>query len=467
MSLALLFAVVYGAVLYGLFAYGVNGYVLLWARRRWREPVAAPPAEWPSVTVQIPVYNERDVVARALRAAGRLRYPGPLEIQLLDDSDDDTTAIAAAVVAELARAGVAVAHVRRPRRVGFKAGALADGLATARGELVAIFDADFVPEEDFLLRTVPHFGAADVACVQARWGHLDRGQTALSRGQALGIDVHFAVEQRGRAAVAWPVAFNGSAGVWRRTALEDAGGWSADTLTEDLDLSYRAWLRGWRVAYVDGAVCPGEIPDRMAAFKAQQRRWARGSTQCARKLLGAIWRSRKPLSAKLQATLHLTHYAVHPLMLLSAVLSVPLGLFTPTGSLWAVLPPLAMATGGPIAMSVAVGRGEGVPWRRLWRDVGAVLLLGTGLVVSNTVAVVAGAVRGPAAFARTPKGGVRSSYRVAGDGLGVAELVCAVACAAIGVWLATRGAVTLVPILGLYAAGLLRVGVTTLAQSEA
>ncbi|HTM21127.1 MAG TPA: glycosyltransferase, partial [Kofleriaceae bacterium] len=230
----------YALVLVPLFVYGINSYVLLWWRRRWREPAAwSAVGQWPATAVQIPIYNERDVVARVIDAAGRLRYPGSLLVQVLDDSTDDTSELAAAALSRLRERGVAVQHVRRGDRTGYKAGALAHGMTLTDAELFLVLDADFVPGPDFLIDTVPLLVSPDVACVQARWGHLNRERDGFTRAQALGIDVHFAIEQRARAAARWTVAFNGTAGLWRRTALDAAGGWSADTLTEDLDLSYR------------------------------------------------------------------------------------------------------------------------------------------------------------------------------------------------------------------------------------
>lgn len=461
-------AVFYATVLVALFAYGVNGYVLLFYRRRFTAPTAEATERWPHVCVQLPVYNERDVVARVLRSAAALRYPGRIEIQLLDDSTDDTVVIASRVIEELAREGVHVEHIHRADREGFKAGALAAGLDRTEAELVLILDADFVPRPDFLERAVGLFTSAKVACVQTRWGHLNRTDAALTAGQALGIDVHFYVEQRARAAAGWPVAFNGSGGLWRREALIDAGGWSADTLTEDLDLSYRAWLRGWKTVYADDIECPAEVPSHMTAFKAQQRRWARGSTATAKKLLGPIWRSGASLGDKLQATLHLTHYTVHPLILASALLVVPLALVAPEHAWWwSFLAPLAMATGGPIAMALAAIGEEPGPSRRRVREIATLMILGTGLALSNTIAVFAGLLFRHGEFERTPKGGVESSYFSASDRLGIAEVLCAVGCLASIVWLLERGIFAMVPFLFLYAAGLGTVGILTLREGFA
>lgn len=458
--LGFIVAVAYGLVLLALFVFGANGYVLLARRRRYRVPVSPAPPRWPDVLVQLPVFNERDVATRAVEAAGRLAYPGKISIQVLDDSDDDTPERVAAAVSTLARRGVAAEHVRRGGREGFKAGALAAGLARSDAPFVAIFDADFVPPPDFLTRAVPHFEDPGVACVQGRWTHINRHDGPLTRAQALGIDVHFSIEQRARAAAGWPVSFNGSGGLWRRSALEEAGGWSADTLTEDLDLAYRAALGGARVVYADDLECPGELPTSLAAFKAQQRRWARGSTEVARKLLGRLWRSELPLGAKAQATLHLLHYLVHPLLLASAALALPLCLTaTDAGALWTILAPLAMATGGPLAMALGTGRERGLPARELLRDTVVMVILGVGLAVSNSVAVW-GALRGRrGVFERTPKGGLRSSYRSRPESLGAIEIAAGATCLAFAAWIAMRGMPSLVPFLVLYGLGLLAVGV--------
>ena len=462
-------ALVFLVALAALFAFGINGYVLLVRRRSWRPPRPADPStsRWPHVCVQIPIFNERDVVSRVVHAVGALRYPGRLDIQVLDDSTDDTTVFSRRALAAIAREGVEVRHVRRSQRDGFKAGALAHGMTLTEAEMFLILDADFIPDPDFLERVVPLLDDADIGCVQTRWGHINRDHSQFTRAQALGIDVHFFVEQRARAAAGWPVSFNGTGGLWRRRALEDGGGWSADTLTEDLDLSYRVWLRGWRIRYTDDIVCPAEIPETMLAFKAQQRRWACGSTATARKLLGPIWRASGSLGAKVQATLHLTHYAVHPLILLTALLAIPLGaVASPSASLWTVLAPLAMATVGPIAMALAAAKEAGLGWRQRLRDVPSIVLLGTGVALSNSMAVFQGLRSKRRAFVRTPKGGATSSYRAREDRLGVAELGSAIACLAIAGWLAHHGIYTMVPFLLLYAAGLGHVGVATLVETR-
>lgn len=446
------FAALYLFVLFLLFVYGANGYLLAALRHRGRASVVPAPNSWPPVTVQVPLFNERDAAPRVLAALERLRYPGPIEFQVLDDSTDDTSLL---VDRWTRQVDLHVVHLRRAHRVGFKAGALAAGLVQARGEIIAIFDADFVPPTDFLVRTVPMLlEAPEIGCVQARWGHLNRNANALTRAQAMAVDAHFCVEQSARVGSGWLAAFNGSAGIWRRCAIEDAGGWSAETLTEDLDLSYRAQLLGWRILYAGDVVCPGELPDTTVALKAQQRRWAQGSTQTARKILPALWRSEKPLGAKLEGTIHLTHYAVHPLMLLSALLAVPLAIWAPPeAGFWFFLPPIALATGGPATMALCARRDIGERWTAL--DLAPSLVLGTGLAVSNTLAVFRGLRRG-GEFVRTPKG---RSYSAPPDRLGRAEFACAMACLATAALLLARGIVSLVPFLVLYTVGLGWMGV--------
>lgn len=274
------------------------------------------PAHWPRVTVQLPIYNEWYVAGRLVEAAAGLDYPrGLIEIQVLDDSTDETAQLVAAKVDELRAQGVKIVHMHRDERRGFKAGALAEGLSTARGDFVAVFDADFLPSPDFLRRTIPLFDGDRVAFVQARWGHLNREYSWLTVLQALSLDAHFAVDQVARSRAGHFFNFNGTAGIWRASAIIDAGGWRADTLTEDLDLSYRALLRGWEGRYAPEVEAPAELPVSFTAFRRQQHRWARGSMECAIRYLPEVWRSDLPLAGKLAATLHLTGYFTHFLTL--------------------------------------------------------------------------------------------------------------------------------------------------------
>jgi cellulose synthase/poly-beta-1,6-N-acetylglucosamine synthase-like glycosyltransferase len=383
--------------------YGLNSLVLVFLYLRHRDdptPSPLPPAEWPRVTVQLPVYNELHIIERLLTAAAALDYPRDrCEFQMLDDSTDETRQIAAQAVARLQEQGINVVHITRPDREDYKAGALAAGLAKARGELIAIFDADFVPPAGFLRRVVPHFADPGVGCVQTRWGHLNRDYSPLTRAQALGIDGHFVVEQTARSRAGLFLNFNGTGGVWRRDCIADAGGWQGDTLTEDLDLSYRAQLRGWRIAYLPDVVVPAEVPVQISALKRQQARWAQGSIETALKLIGPLLRSRQPGLVKLEGIIHLTGYLVHPLMLLAILLILPMSFsnsWVLSVSPWL----MGMAAGPPLLYLVAQ---RGKPWSHRLRLLPLLELLGIGLALNNTWAVARGILGIRQGFLRTPK----------------------------------------------------------------
>ncbi|WP_035560355.1 cellulose synthase family protein [Hymenobacter sp. IS2118] len=328
--LPLLLVVVYGMCLLFIVGFSMGQWHLTrLALRAYAAPPALPPpapAEWPRVTVQLPLYNEQNVVERIIDATAALDYPADLlHIQVLDDSNDATVSLAAARVAHHTAGGLRISHVRRPDREGYKAGALRHGLTETDGEFIAIFDADFVPEPGFLRRTVPYFlQDAAVGVVQTRWGHLNQDESLLTRLQAFGLDAHFLIEQVGRTFAGYFINFNGTGGVWRRTCIDDAGGWHIDTLTEDLDLSYRAQLRGWRFVYRPEIVAPAELPAVMDALKSQQFRWTKGAAETARKHLGPLWRSAQPLATKLHGSFHLLNSSVYVVILLMALLSVPL-----------------------------------------------------------------------------------------------------------------------------------------------
>lgn len=318
-----------------LLMYGLN---LLWlavgyARTDHQRPGKVPqanglpeaPKRWPRVTVQIPLYNEQHVAKRIIDACAQLEYPADrLEVQVLDDSNDKTVEIVRRRVDYWQAKGVSICQVRRSSREGFKAGALANGMQEARGDLLAVFDADFVPKPDFLLRTVPCFKKASVGMVQARWEHLNDGASWLTRIQALSLDTHFGIEQAVRQRLNCFINFNGTAGIWRRRCIEEAGGWAGDVLTEDLDLSYRAQLKGWQLEFVSEVGVPAELPVDVNGLRTQQFRWAKGSVQTALKLLGPLWRSTHPLRVKLEGSLHLTAHMVFPFVLLVAALHAPL-----------------------------------------------------------------------------------------------------------------------------------------------
>ncbi|HAJ34422.1 MAG TPA: glucosyltransferase [Chloroflexi bacterium] len=401
--------VLYGLCALGLALYSLHAVWLVWQVRRAR-PTAAPPAPptWPTVTVQLPVYNERHVVERLIEACAHLDYPrNRLQIQVLDDSTDDTRLIVDRCVAYWQAQGCDITVVRRPDRRGYKAGALAHALPLATGDFVAIFDADFRPTPDFLRRTMPHFLTADAArvgFVQTRWGHLNRDYSPLTRSQALALDGHFAVEQAGRQAAGYLFGFNGSGGVWRRTCIEDVqtGGWQADTLCEDLDLSYRAQLAGWRAYYVNEIVAPAEIPPQLHAYKRQQFRWAKGSIQTLRKLGGRVWRSNRPAMVRGAALIHLGSYLIHPMLLLLLLTIPPLLLLG-----GAPPSPIALvgftSFGPPLLYAVGQQRLYGGQWWRRWLYLPLLTLLGMGVCLSNTLAVWQGVRMRGGAFQRTPK----------------------------------------------------------------
>ena len=389
-----------------------------------RERPRRPPAPLPRVTVQLPIYNERYVVERLIRAACALDYPPDLlEIQVLDDSTDDTSLLAADTVEAMRRLGHDVAHLRRGGREGFKAGALTCGLERARGDLIALFDADFVPAPSFLLDLVHHFRDPRVGMVQARWGHLNRDYSVLTRVQSIYLDGHFVIEHAARHRAGCFFNFNGTAGIWRRTCIESAGGWQSDTLTEDLDLSYRAQLKGWEFVFAPEVVAPAELPADHDAFKTQQHRWTMGSVQAARKILPRLLRARLPLRVKLEGVFHLTGNGAFALMVVLALLIVPavlarraLGL---DGLVYIDLPLFALSTLSIAAFYLCSQRETRGDWLRCLVDLPFLMSLGIGLSLNNARAI-AGALSGRRTeFLRTPKHRLegssgdwsRSSYR--------------------------------------------------------
>ncbi len=391
---------------------------------------------WPVVTTQVPLYNEADVAARVIAAVTAMDYPaGRHEIQILDDSTDDTRQIVDDAVVRAAAAGADIKVIRRADRAGYKAGALAHALTTARGTHVAIFDADFVPPVGFLRRAVALIEADDeLACVQGRWAHLNRDESWITEAQALGIDMHFTIEQGARAWNGLMMNFNGTAGLWRKAAIVDpaVGGWSGDTLTEDLDLSYRTQLAGWRITYDIDLACPAELPGHIAALKSQQRRWATGSIQTAVKLLPRIWRSPLDLRTRVEATLHLTHYGAALCMLVLAVVARPIFSLFATGDwfggwYWAFWGTIGFAAVAPSATySYARWVLEGGSALRV---LPAMIVLGCGLCLNNALAVLRGLRTVGGEFVRTPKSGShargtrRSSYRPMTSRVWAIELV--------------------------------------------
>jgi cellulose synthase/poly-beta-1,6-N-acetylglucosamine synthase-like glycosyltransferase len=475
----------YLGALVGLSLYGINAYVMLalhWRnRRRWQKLEApGPPALWPRVTVQLPLYNERYVVGRLLEAVRDLDYPADrLEIQLLDDSTDETTEIIGQTLRRLQDKGLTVRHLRRKERHGFKAGALAAGLAQARGDFIAIFDADFVPPQDFLRKTIPHFADPAVAVVQARWGYLNRDYSFLTRGQAFAIDSHLGVEQPARCWGSLFLTFNGTAGVWRKVAVHDAGGWAHDTLTEDLDLSYRAQLRGWRILFLPELVCPAELPALTAGFKSQQRRWAIGSLQTALKLLPAVMRA--PLSwwVKYQAFLHLTGYLAHPLMLTVVTLSTLMpelqDRITATPAFWGLGLAYSLVALGPVWLLIYAQRALDPQWWRRGWQLPTIMLIGIGLALSTSLALLSTFWRKDQEFIRTPKFGIGpaggtwrgKAYTRTRPWGGVIEVGFGIYCAWSAWLMWDDGRHGMLPFLAFCAAGFLAMGSLTVFDASA
>ncbi len=482
----------YFTVLSLLALYGLHRLSLVWIywRRgagRSSSAIASAPARhgevpdaWPIVTIQLPIYNEYYVVDRLLAATCALRYPaGALEIQVLDDSDDETARLAAELVASYRARGHDIHHIRRVHRKGFKAGALEGGLRRARGSLIAVFDADFIPTVDFLERTVPCFHDQRVGMVQARWGHTNRDCSLLTRAQALLLDGHFVVEHGARQASGRFLNFNGTAGIFRRRCIEDAGGWQDDTLTEDLDLSYRAQLAGWRFVYLHDLIVLAELPVELNALKSQQRRWAKGSIQTAIKLLPRVMASPLRGQVKLEAAAHLTNNAAYLLLVLLAVLIVPAlagRSAHPYSYLLADLPLFFAGTGSFTLFCAAAQRGTRPDWLRALLDLPALMAIGIGLSLNNGLAVLEALWGRESEFCRTPKFGIESpsgaggqdwrrlAYRGPRSPLVILEVGFALYfAAAITIWVA-QGRYFALPFLLLFESGFLYVACVALAQ---
>jgi cellulose synthase/poly-beta-1,6-N-acetylglucosamine synthase-like glycosyltransferase len=401
----------YLIVLLILSLYGIHRCWLVYTYMRCRHNVpskASDPFEWPAVTIQLPIYNERYVIERLLNSVSRLNYPRALlDIQVLDDSTDETQEVAHACVKRYEARGLPIRYLHRNNRTGFKAGALAEGLHSATGELVAIFDADFLPTPDFLRRTIPYFKDPKVGVVQTRWTYVNRGYSDLTEVETLLQDGHFVIEQGARSRSGVFFNFNGTAGVWRRAAIEDAGGWQNDTLTEDTDLSYRAQMRGWQFLYLPDVECPSELPVEMNAFKAQQARWSKGLIQTAKKIMPQILRSNVPVRVKAEAFFHLTAGISSPLMVVFSALLLPAsivrlnqGWFQSTlTDLPGILSSFSIAAFYMASQRALYPHG----WKRSMLRLPLMIALGIGLSLSNAKAVLEALFGVKSDFVRTPK----------------------------------------------------------------
>jgi len=477
--MAIVLCVLYFAVLIVLSMFGLHRMHLVLLCRRHRDviesapalagPLPEAPADLPWVTVQLPIFNESTVVARLLRMVAKMDYPRDrLEIQVLDDSIDETQVLAQAEVDRLRARGFEATYIHRDDRVGYKAGALENGLKSARGELVAVFDADFLPRPDFVRALVGHFRDPKVGMVQARWAHLNRDVSLLTKVQALMLDGHHLVENRARFGAGLFFNFSGTGGMWRKAAIIDAGGWQHDTLTEDLDLSYRAQLRGWKFVYRRDVISPAELPEDISALRAQQHRWAKGTVQTARKLLRRIWTAKLSRLQRVEALFHLTPHFAYPLMVMLNFLLLPVLLTVKVSDpLTMVLfdMPLCMAPMSSLAAFYMLA--ESVQGRS---RLGALKLLpvliamGTGLAPRLTAAVYEGLHTTAGEFVRTPKRGTNRWRYSAGGALPIIEVVCATVTAASSVVAIRAGHWIAAPFAVLFTIGYLWVAYLVMAE---
>ncbi|HEY0791064.1 MAG TPA: cellulose synthase family protein [Chthoniobacterales bacterium] len=439
----ILWTICYFSVVLGLSAYGIHRYfiIYLYFRNRHQPPkVPSRFGQLPRVTVQLPIFNELYVVERLLQAVSRLDYPKELlEIQVLDDSTDETRQVTERNVRRLQAAGFNAVVLRRAQRTGFKAGALDHGLQHATGEFVFILDADFVPPRNILEHTIHHFTNPEVGMIQTRWGHLNRGFSWLTRAQAVLLDGHLVLEQTARSRSGRFFNFNGTAGLWRKSCIVEAGGWQHDTLTEDLDLSYRAQLRGWRFVFLADIETPAELPVDIDGFKSQQHRWTKGSIQTCKKVLPRIWASQLPLFIKLEATAHLTSNFAYLLLACLCVLLHPSSNNAAPAGGWVravfVDLPIFVATTASVTIFYLCAQRELYPraWKREIWFFPFVLALAIGLSINNARAVLEAIFNQRSEFTRTPKYGVqkrgdpwrRSRYTALRTVIPIIELVFA------------------------------------------
>ena len=473
----------YFFVLIVLAIYGWHRYYLvyLYLSNRDKEPTLGPPLDpLPAVTIQLPLYNEMYVADRLIDAVCRIDYPRELlEIQVLDDSCDETRGIAELAVRRFAAQGIDIKYYHRSDRTGYKSGALEAGLKVSRGELIAIFDADFIPTSDFLSRLIPHFRDPKVGMVQARWGHINQDYSLLTKIQAILLDGHFILEHGGRNRGGRFFNFNGTAGVWRRTAIDGSGGWQHDTLTEDLDLSYRAQLCGWRFVFVPGLIAPAEVPVEMNAFKSQQHRWAKGSIQTCRKLLPTILRSNLPLGVKAEAFFHLTANFNYILMCVLSVLMFPAMVIRYNMGWYEMLlidiPLFFAATFSFCNFYVVCQREVHKDWIARLKYVPFLMSVGIGLSVNNTRAVFEALCNMQSEFTRTPKYHIEADadewvgkrYRQSVAVQPLVELALGLYFTATVFYALANGIYATVPFLVLFQVGFLYTGLLSIVQQYA
>ncbi len=394
-----------------LFFFGSSGFIMVYYYLKYRDmKMEQPPelTEFPMVTIQLPMYNEKYVVKRLLDAIVLMKYPkDKLEFQVLDDSTDETTKVVEDLVKFYQEQGYDMTLVHRTNRSGYKAGALKEGLITAKGEFVAIFDADFVPNPDFLLKTIPYFLMDEkTGMVQTRWEHLNSHYSLLTRAQAMALDAHFVIEQNVRNKAGFFLNFNGTGGVWRKSCIFDAGNWHADTLTEDLDLSYRAQLRGWKFRFLNDVTSPAELPSEINALKTQQHRWTKGAVETARKILPLVWKSNIPFNRKMQSTFHLTNNIVFPFILITGILNLPLIFIKHQGGYelyFGIMAVFVFAFLGSFLFYMYSQKDVYHDWQKRMLLFPIFMAGSMGFAVNNTKAVFEGLIKKKSEFVRTPK----------------------------------------------------------------
>ncbi len=393
-----------------LFIFGLHGFIMIYYHNKYKEVSHTPKIdidENAKVTIQLPLYNELYVVERIIEKVCEIDFPkDKLEIQVLDDSTDETVQIAARMVKLKQEEGFDIKHIRRGSREGFKAGALKEGLKSAKGNYVAIFDADFIPHKDFLKKTLSFFNDDKIGMVQTRWEHINGDYSILTKAQALALDGHFVIEQSVRNKAGFFINFNGTGGIWRKSCIEDAGNWNSDTLTEDLDLSYRAQLNGWRFVFLKDFTSPAELPSEINALKSQQFRWTKGAIETAKKILPLVWKAKIPLRVKLQSTFHLTNNLVFPFILLAAILNVPLIFIKNSGShqlYFAIMSVFVLAFVSSFLFYMYSQKDIHTDWRKKIVLFPLFMAGSMGFAVNNSRAVFEGLLNRKSEFVRTPK----------------------------------------------------------------
>lgn len=410
--------ILYSICLLVIFSYTMIQGQLLWNYlRRDKEEESPSLNNYPFVTIQLPVYNEKYVVERLIEAVSKIEWPfDKLEIQVLDDSTDETLGLIKSKVDSLKQTGLNIEHIHRENRTGYKAGALEYGSQMAHGEFIAVFDSDFIPNPDFLKKTVPQFNDERIGMVQSRWGHLNSDYSLMTRIQAYALNAHFTIEQKGRNASGLIMNFNGTAGIWRKKCIEDAGGWQHDTLTEDLDLSYRAQLKGWKFKYLEDVISPAELPVVLSAFKTQQFRWTKGSAETSRKHLGTLWKSGLSIKEKIHSSAHLLSGFVFISIFLLAVLSLPVLYIKNTESSYEVVYWIFAAFSAGLIVwfllyyfANADKESENNTWLKRAGIFPVFLSMSMGMSLHNSIAAIKGYMRIDSPFIRTPKFNILNS----------------------------------------------------------